>query len=59
VIPRKEADGAPISASRVRALLKEQNFAEIARIVPETTLGYWMGKYAAIDFLVTLSHRVK
>jgi [citrate (pro-3S)-lyase] ligase len=45
VIPRKEADGAPISASRVRALLKEQNFAEIAKIVPETTLGYLRWKY--------------
>ncbi|GHV34714.1 hypothetical protein FACS18949_11280 [Clostridia bacterium] len=40
VIPRKESDGAPISASRVRALLKEQNFGEIAKIVPQTTLDY-------------------
>ncbi|GHU96022.1 hypothetical protein FACS1894208_09910 [Clostridia bacterium] len=40
VIPRKESDGAPISASRVRALLKEQNFDEIAKIVPQTTLDY-------------------
>jgi [citrate (pro-3S)-lyase] ligase len=46
VIPRKEADGAPISASRVRALLKDKNFAEIAKIVPETTLGSLREKYA-------------
>jgi [citrate (pro-3S)-lyase] ligase len=35
----------PISASRVRALLKEKDFAEIAKLVPETTLGYLRGKY--------------
>jgi [citrate (pro-3S)-lyase] ligase len=40
IIPRKEAGGAPISASRVRALLKEQNFAEIAKLVPVSTLEY-------------------
>jgi [citrate (pro-3S)-lyase] ligase len=38
VIPRKESGDAPISASRVRALLKERNFDEIAKLVPETTL---------------------
>jgi [citrate (pro-3S)-lyase] ligase len=46
VIPRKESDGAPISASRVRKLLEEKNFTEIAKIVPETTLEYLKGKYS-------------
>ncbi|MCD8286035.1 MAG: NAD-dependent epimerase/dehydratase family protein [Clostridia bacterium] len=40
VIKRKESEGAPISASRVRALLKESNFSEIARITPKTTYDY-------------------
>jgi [citrate (pro-3S)-lyase] ligase len=45
VIPRKEADGSPISASRARALLEEKNFDEIAKIVPETTFEYLQKKY--------------
>jgi [citrate (pro-3S)-lyase] ligase len=45
VIPRKEAEGVPISASRVRKLLEEKSFAEIAKIVPETTLAYLQEKY--------------
>ncbi len=40
VIKRKEEGGAVISASRVRKLLKEKNFDEIARITPPTTLEY-------------------
>jgi len=44
-IPRKEWDGRPISASRVRELLKERNFDEIAKIVPKTTLDYLMERY--------------
>lgn len=39
-IPRKEQDGEVISASRVRKLLKTKDFAEIAKIVPPTTLEY-------------------
>lgn len=39
-IPRKELDGKPISASHVRALLKEKKFKEIAKIVPKTTFDY-------------------
>jgi [citrate (pro-3S)-lyase] ligase len=45
VIPRKEENGTPISASRVRKLLGEKNFAEIATIVPKTTLAYLQEKY--------------
>jgi len=40
VIPRKESDGEAISASRVRKLLEKQNFEEIAKLVPKTTLEY-------------------
>ncbi|AEF86303.1 citrate lyase ligase C- domain protein [Treponema primitia ZAS-2] len=40
VIPRKEVDGTPISASKVRKLLEEKNFVEISKLVPETTLEY-------------------
>ncbi len=39
-IPRKEWDGKPISASRVRTLLEERNFDQIAKIVPPATLAY-------------------
>jgi [citrate (pro-3S)-lyase] ligase len=44
VIPRRESGGAPISASRVRELLKEQNFDEIAKLVPQTTYEYLTAK---------------
>jgi [citrate (pro-3S)-lyase] ligase len=40
IIPRKEESGAPISASRVRALLKDRDFVSISKLVPITTLDY-------------------
>lgn len=40
VIPRKETNGGVISASRVRKLLEENNFEEIEKLVPQTTLTY-------------------
>ena len=40
LIPRKEIDGNPISATRVRSLLHSGNEAEMAQLVPETTLKY-------------------
>lgn len=40
VIPRKESGGRVISASRVRKLLEEKDFAEISKLVPDTTLDY-------------------
>jgi [citrate (pro-3S)-lyase] ligase len=40
VIPRIEHNGEPISASRVRELLKSKNFNAIAKLVPQTTLDY-------------------
>lgn len=45
VIKRKEEMGEPISASRVRHLLKEKNFEEIKRIVPVTTFDYLYERY--------------
>ena len=41
VVPRKQSlDGTPISASHVRKLLGDQEFEEISKIVPESTLEY-------------------
>lgn len=45
VISRKESLGAPISASRVRALLAEKNFEEIKQIVPATTYEYLINRF--------------
>jgi len=39
-IPRREADGEAVSASRVRALLNDKNFTAIRPLVPETTFEY-------------------
>lgn len=39
-IPRVESNNEVISASRVRKLLEENKFGEIAKIVPETTLQF-------------------
>jgi [citrate (pro-3S)-lyase] ligase len=39
-IPRLEENGSAVSASRVRKLLKERNFQEIRKIVPEATLKF-------------------
>jgi [citrate (pro-3S)-lyase] ligase len=46
VIARKECDGAPISASRVRELLKSKDFVAIAEIVPPTTLRFLRENYS-------------
>ena len=40
IIPRLEIDGAPVSASRVRKSLAEENFEMIERLVPEPTYRY-------------------
>lgn len=39
-IPRAEINSAPISASHVRKLLKEKDFAAISALVPQTTLEF-------------------
>jgi [citrate (pro-3S)-lyase] ligase len=43
VIPRTESDGEVISASTVRELLMKQDFEQIARLAPESTLEYLRG----------------
>ena len=40
-VPRREQDGEPISASRVRQLIKGGRLEEIRPLVPETTYGYF------------------
>ena len=44
-VPRKEEGGAAISASRVRALLKEKKFEEIRPLVPKTTYEYLVSRF--------------
>ena len=41
-IQRIEFADKPISASRVRALLKDENYEELASIVPSTTYDFLM-----------------
>lgn len=41
IIPRKEAQGRPISASTVRTALKEEDWDSLKALVPETTLRYF------------------
>lgn len=44
VLPRKEHDGAPISASRVRKLLHDGLIEETKSLVPETTYNYFFSE---------------
>lgn len=46
IVPRKESDGCPISASRVRQYLKEQNFSAVTGLVPKSTLDYFQSDEA-------------
>lgn len=49
-IPRFAPDGAPVSASRVRALLKERGVCgEVLRLVPEPTQRYLKEMYKAAE----------
>ena len=41
VVPRKENESGVISASKVRELIKESNFAELKKYVPATTYDYY------------------
>lgn len=54
VIKRKEEGGAPISASRVRALLKAKNFDEIAKITPPTTYDYLYKRFSKSKNILVL-----
>lgn len=40
ILERLEQDGAPVSASRVRSLLKQGRGAELEKLVPSTTFAY-------------------
>ncbi len=46
LIERKQQDGAPISASRVRALLEQKDWNALQALVPGTTLAYLKEKFA-------------
>ncbi len=46
LIQRKEQDGAPISASRVRSLLEQKDWPALKALVPPTTLTYLKEKFA-------------
>ena len=39
-LPRMEKEGAPVSASRVRALLAQGEMEQVRRLVPATTYAY-------------------
>ena len=47
IIPRKESDGKPISASTVRQCLKDGNLEILKTLVPKTTLQYFESPEAA------------
>ncbi|MFV0364653.1 MAG: hypothetical protein ACK5LL_16410 [Suipraeoptans sp.] len=47
IIPRKNYEANPISASRVRALLEEKRFTDIRKLVPKTTYDYLVEKFSA------------
>ena len=47
ILPRLESEGAPVSASQVRSLIKEGRFQELQSLVPETTLRYLLSPEAA------------
>ena len=47
VLPRKEAEGKPISASTVRRYIQQENFAALEKLVPESTLNYFKSAEAA------------
>ena len=47
VVPRKESDGAVISASTVRTAIKEENWPLLETLVPESTLRFFRSAEAA------------
>ena len=47
VVPRKESAGAAISASSVRAAIKEGNWELLGSLVPETTLRFLRSEEAS------------
>lgn len=47
VIPRKESQGKPISASTVRQAIKEGNLSAVRSLVPESTYRFFLSEEAA------------
>lgn len=46
VVPRKESDGAAISASTVRKAIHDGDMEQLKKLVPETTLNYFLSEEA-------------
>lgn len=46
VIPRKDVNGVPISASKVRALIREEKMYDVMDLVPPTTYSFLISKEA-------------
>lgn len=46
IIPRKETEGAPISASTVRTAIKNNNIDLLKKLVPQSTLDYFLSDSA-------------
>ena len=46
VIPRKEIDGKPISASTVRQYIQQRNYQALRKLVPVSTLNYFQSDAA-------------
>jgi len=51
-IPRLEKDSGAISASRVRKFLKDGNFEEIRKIVPEATFRYLINTQKQLSYRI-------
>lgn len=47
IVPRKEINGTPISASTVRQCIQQKDFEALSRLVPATTLNYFRSDAAA------------
>lgn len=53
-IPRLEMSGAPISASRVRTLLREGSLVSLGELIPETTLNFLQSE-AGVELIKRLN----
>jgi len=58
-IPRKELDDEPISASTVRAALKNGDFDKVKRFVPDTTFNYLLKHHAELKLHSTARVDIK
>lgn len=55
IVPRKEVDKKPISASTVRQCIKQKDFDALRNLVPESTLNYFKSD-AAIPVIERICH---